>query len=355
MTIDDQVRILAVGDHFVPSTAYLEAANARGDGRLRLVVAELGGDKESQHTIQQQTENHGIDSVEPPSELFQAIREAQVLVVHFAPVPRGLLERAAALELVVVARNGLENVDLDYAKHRGIGVVNVHGRNANAVAELAVGLMIAESRNLARAHTSVVTGGWRKSFPLPSRELTGRCFGLVGFGAVGICLAARLRGFDPSEILVYDPYADQTAVTDLGGKTADLETVLRRGDFISLQARLSAETQHLIDEEQLSWMKPDSYLINVGRSRLVNTQALCRALEQGRLAGAGLDVFDDEPLGEHDPLRSLDNVTLTTHFGGDTLDTNIRSAGLALEAVVAWLDTSPTQRSGTSGQSQSAD
>lgn len=353
------MRILAVGDHFVPSTAYRAAFDApsdvseRSDVRqgslldpsepvgspeLSLTEVSWSPDKAEQHRLQQVMERQGPNAVSTDPEVLRAVADAEVLVVHFAPVGVELLAAAPRLRLVVVARAGLENVDIEAATARGVTVSGVAGRNASAVAELAVGLMLSECRNIARADASVKAGGWRKEFGAPMIELRDATVGLLGFGHVARQLVAKLAGFGP-RVLVHDPFVAPEAMRQAGVEPADFEEVFRCSDFVHVMARLTARTERFVGAEQFGWMKPNGYFLNTARSRLVDTDALYRALASGQIAGAGLDVFDSEPLPEDSPWRALDNVTFTTHYGGDTTGTVHTSAALVRDRIAEFHDT----------------
>jgi D-3-phosphoglycerate dehydrogenase len=331
------VHTLVVGDGFIPATAYAAALRDRlGPEFGPICTVDLAGDKTVQHERQQVMETQGPNAVDAPPEVLAAIDDVGVLCLHFAPVGEKLLAAADALRLVVVARTGLENVDVEAATARGIGVVPVYGRNAGAVAELQIGLMLAEARDIARADTSIRDGGWRKEFPGARIEIAGRTVGMVGFGHVGSHFARRLAGFR-CRLVAYDPYAPDTLLEACDvTRAATLDEVFAESDFVVVQVRHTAETDRFIGADQFALMKPDAYFINVARSRVVDTEALYAALADGRIAGAGLDVYDDEPLPRHSPWRRLDNVTLTTHFGGDTEETNTTSAALVADAVVEY-------------------
>ncbi len=327
------MRTLVIGDHFIPAQYYVDAfASLGGEGLLRTV--DWAGAKGEQHAAQQVMEVRGPEAVASPKEILDAVGDAEALALHFAPISRAVLDAGADLKAVVVARTGLENVDLEAATERGIAVVPVFGRNASAVAELAIGLMLSEARDISRADRSVKDGAWRKDFGGPGHEIGGGTVGLVGFGHVGRELAARLRGFEV-QLLVADPYVADDALAEYGAKRVDLDTVFRESDFVHVLARLTPETERFITARHFALMKPTGYFMNTSRSRLVDYDALYDALANGRIAGAGLDVFDSEPIDADNPFRALDNVTITTHFGGDTVTTNLRSARLVAEAIVS--------------------
>ncbi|MEU7060851.1 NAD(P)-dependent oxidoreductase [Streptomyces sp. NPDC046197] len=328
------VRVLIVGDRFIPAVPYADAlAEVCGPHFGPVHSVDWRGTKAEQHAAQQIMEWRGPEAVAVPGEIVDAVGEAEVLMVHFAPVPAAVLRAAPALRAVCVARTGLENVDVAAATARGVGVVPVFGRNASAVAELALALMLAEARNVARADASVKAGGWQKDFGRPGREIGDSTVGLVGMGHVGRAFAELLRGFGP-RVLAYDPYvSDDVLMRHAAVRAGDLDTVFRESDFVQLFARLTPETERFIGARQFALMKPTAYFVNTARSRLVDTDALYEALSGRRIAGAGLDVHDQEPLEVDSPWRRLDNVTITTHYAGDTTTTTLRSARLVAEAV----------------------
>lgn len=328
--------VLIVGDGFIPSAAYVDALAAL-DRSARVRTVEWAGAKADHHAAQALMEVSGPDVVPVPPEILEAMPRARALGLHFAPVARALIEAAPDLGLIAVARTGLENIDVEAATQRGIGVVQALGRNASAVAELQLGLMIAEARNIARADASIRAGGWRKEFPGARIEIGGRTVGMIGFGQVGGHFARRLSGFEAT-LLAYDPYTPPETLAASGVEAVErLLDVFARSDFIVVQARLSPETDRFIGAEHFAAMAPHAYFVNVSRSRLVDYDALYEALAAGRISGAALDVFDDEPLPTGSPWRTLDNVTMTTHFGGDTDDTNRTSAALVAAAIDEFL------------------
>jgi D-3-phosphoglycerate dehydrogenase len=332
---------LVIGDGFIPAQSYTEAFTALPDTAelVGLRTVDWSGAKARHHELQQVMEVSGANAVPAPAELLAAVSDAQALCLHFAPIGQELIAAAPGLKLVSVARTGLENVDLKMATERGIGVVPALGRNAGAVAELQIGLMLAEARNIARADASIKNGLWRKDFPGARIEIADSTVGMIGFGHVGRIFSRRLAGFGP-RLLAFDPYADDAALAELGVQRAEtLEQVFAEADFIAVQARHTPQTERFIGAAQFALMKPGAYFINVSRSRLVDTGALLQVLQAGTISGAGLDVFDDEPLPADSPWRSLDNVTMTTHFGGDTASTNRTSARLVAAAVLEFART----------------
>lgn len=329
------MEVLCVGDLFLSSERFREAIEkemGEGFGPIR-EVSWAGETAEDQHHLQQLMEQEGPEAVPVPEEIVEALGEAEALVVHFAPVSEAVLDAGPNLKAVIVARAGFENVNVEAASARGIAVVNLQGRNASSVAEQALGLMLAETRSIARSDRGIRAGGWPKEFPQEPYDLSGCTVGLIGFGQVARQLASRLSGFGVT-LLVYDPYVDEETISSHGGeKVEDLNAIFREGDFVSLHARLSEETSRFIGREHFELMKPTAFFINTARSRMVRYDDLLEALREGRIAGAGLDVHDDEPLEEGSPWLELENVTLTPHVAGSTSSAWDNSVRMVAEAV----------------------
>ena len=330
------MEVLCVGDLFVPSEELrkaIEGEMGEGFGPVREVAWAGGESAEDQHHVQQIMEKDGPEAAPTPEEIVEAVGDAEVMALHFAPIPEAVLDAGPDLKAVIVARAGFENVNVEAASERGIAVVNLQGRNAPAVAEQTVALMLAEARDIARSDAGIKAGRWPKEFPGPVYELGGRTVGVIGFGYVGRHLARRLSGFDV-KLLVHDPYVDAPTIASYGGeKVAGLERIFREADFVTVHARLTDETRRFIGREQFDLMKPTAYFVNNARSRMVRYDDLLEVLKEGRIAGAALDVFDDEPLPEGSPWLGLENVTFTPHIAGSTLDTWESTVRMVAEAV----------------------
>ena len=313
------MKLLAISDTYIPAEYFCQ-----GLSRLAPLGVEVEVRRWEHPTlVDLQEANLAIEKGGPgavplPAEVVREIADFQVLVVQFAPVSGPLIEAARNLKVIGVLRSGTENVDVAVATGRGICVMNTPGRNARAVAECAMGLILTEIRNLARSHAKLKAGQWSRIFPnsdcIP--ELCDRTVGLVGYGAVGRLMAGYLTAFG-ARIVAYDPYCQGDPAP---ARLVDLETLLRESDVVSVHARLTEENYHLIGREQLSLMKPTAVLVNTARSGLVDEQALAEALRGRRIIGAAIDVFDREPIGPDHPLVALDNVTITPHLAGSTID-----------------------------------
>jgi D-3-phosphoglycerate dehydrogenase / 2-oxoglutarate reductase len=313
------MRLVGIGDPFIPHRHIAEgfAPVAAQGVEVRTFDWKLSGFQELQE-INLAVEKGGAAAYTPPPAVFDAVAQADILVTQFCPVPAALLDAAPDLKVVGVLRAGVENVDVAAATSRGILVLNTPGRNADAVADFAVGLLICEARNIARGHHGLKAGRWLREYPNSGHipDLPGKTVGIVGFGDIGRRVARRLSGFD-MRILAYDPFVKGAPE---GVTLVDLPKLMEESDFVTVHARLTRETEGLIGRELISRMKPTAYIVNTSRSALIDEGALHAALVQGRLAGAALDVFDREPPGAEYPLVALPNVTITPHMAGGSND-----------------------------------
>ncbi|MCK4983565.1 MAG: 2-hydroxyacid dehydrogenase [Victivallaceae bacterium] len=315
------MKIYGIGDLFIPAE-YIE--NGFRKNKLKAQTFDWGIDTfEKLQKINLLIEQKGCEAYEVEDCLLEKIKDAEILITQFCPVNRKVIDNCQNLKIIGVLRGGYENINIDYAASKAIKVFNTPGRNADAVADFTVGAIICEARNIARGHYGIKTGKWIREYSnsgiIP--DLPGRTVGLIGFGETGRKTAQRLRGFD-MDILVFDPYAKEFPeyVTPV-----EMNDLMSKADFVSLHARLTEANKHLINAEMLDLMKSNSYLINTSRAGLVDEGALYNALESGKIAGAFLDVFEDEPPGLEHPLVQLDNVTLTPHMAGGSNDAFLNS------------------------------
>ena len=255
-------------------------------------------------------------------------------------ITREQMEKSGG-RLKIIARTGVgvdpSRVDLDAAREFKIWVTNMPGSNAVSVAELAFGQMIALARHTFEANRAVRENRWSDYLSYIGTELAGKTIGIVGMGNIGTRMAIRARAFEMN-FLVSDPYIPESHVTALGGKLTSLEELLRNADFVTLHCPLTAETKRMIDEPRLGLMKPSAYLINAARGGVVSEDALWRALKEKKIAGAALDVVENEPLRQDHPLLQLDNVIFTPHIGAMTLEASKRGEWGAAEEVIRVLE-----------------
>jgi D-3-phosphoglycerate dehydrogenase len=254
-----------------------------------------------------------------PDDIIAFIGDAPILVTHLAPLSAAMMDRLPQLRLVAVSRGGPVNIDIGAARHRGIKVVNTPGRNASAVAEFAIGAILAQTRMITRGHDALRRGDWRGD--LYRADL------LKAFGC---------------RILVCDPYV-QLAVDDLrdGVEQVSLDRLLAQSDVVTLHPRVTDETRGMIGRAQFAAMKPGSFFVNTARGPLVDYQALYDALISNHLRGAAIETFAIEPVPPDWPLLQLQNVTLTPHIAGASVKTVRIAARSAAEEVRRYLSGEP--------------
>jgi D-3-phosphoglycerate dehydrogenase/(S)-sulfolactate dehydrogenase len=281
---------------------------------------------------------HGCDLAYDPelwnkTELMREAEEADALIVrNQTRVDERLLRRARRLKVIGRFGVGLDNIDLAAAGERGIAVVSAGNANANAVAEYVIAAMFHACRELHEAAASVRRGEWdRKRFT--RSELAGKTLGLIGFGETGRRTAEKAKALG-MRVLCYDPYVPAEVPAALGVAAASREDVLRRSDFVSLHVPLTPATRRLIGAGALALMKRTAVLINTSRGAVVDEQALYEALAAERLAGAWLDVLEEEPPAPDHPLRRLPNCRITPHIAGLTEESQERTAEIVSRAVL---------------------
>lgn len=309
---------------------------------LELVEKIVGEDELAYQHSMLSVEVNGPDNTPINEAVFDAVRDAEIILTHFAPISRKLIEAAPELKVIGTMRTGMENINLAAAAERGIQVINAPGRAATAVADYTVAGMICEMRNIARTNADIKNGGWEKKFPnrAYSDNMCNFKVGLVGFGDIGHKIAKRLAGFGTA-VMAYDPYCPDDRIRECGVEPVSLDELLERADFVSLHARLCPETQNMFGREQFAKMKPTAFFINTARAGLVDEEALVEALQQKKIGGAMLDVFREEPLPVDHPLRKLDNVTLTAHMAGTCRGTFSSSVEIVTDDLKLYMQGKP--------------
>jgi D-3-phosphoglycerate dehydrogenase len=244
-------------------------------------------------------------------DVAEACRDADALLVTFAPVGRRALAGLSRCRIVVRYGVGYDTLDVAAATERGVMVSNVPDYCVGEVADHTLALLLCLSRQICQLDARIRTQGW--SGPLqPVPRLEGRVLGIIGLGRIGRAVAARARGFG-LRIIACDPYVSADVFPAMGVEPVGLEALLRSADIVTLHTPLTRETRGLIRKDTLRQMKATALLVNTSRGGVVNGEDLAEALRDGRLAGAGLDVFDTEPLPTDHPLRGIPNVLITPH------------------------------------------
>ncbi len=240
-----------------------------------------------------------------------------------------------ASRLKVIARYGVgvDAVDLQAARQKGIIVTNTPGANSRSVAELTVGLMLSLARSIPSAASATRSGGWPR---LSGISLQGKVIGLLGFGAIGRTVTSLLSGFETT-VLAYDPIVTPEQASELGAALTTLEEIIRQADIVSLHCPLTADTRQMVNAGFLGAMKPGAYLINTARGELVDEPALLAALEFGILGGAALDVFASQPPEVDNPLLSHPRLVATPHMGAHTDGATNAMGWMALNDCLAVL------------------
>jgi D-3-phosphoglycerate dehydrogenase / 2-oxoglutarate reductase len=270
------------------------------------------------------------------------VANADVVLVGGATLSREMIEGATRLKFIQKWGIGVDKIDTAAARAAGIPVAITAGANAGPVAELAIALMLAVYRRIPFADRNLREGIWLKpEMRSWCYQLDGKTIGLLGFGAISRMVAHRLRGFDV-QIIYYDlNRADRVTERTLRATYVSLDDLLRRSDIVSLHTPLTERTRHLIDREAIAKMRDGAVLINTARGGIVDEDALCDALEAGKLLGAGLDAFEVEPLSPASRLAKLDRVVLTPHAGGGVFDNVANVAEHALGNIGKFLRREP--------------
>jgi Phosphoglycerate dehydrogenase and related dehydrogenases len=313
------MKIVGIGDSLIPES-YIKKGfiNFENQG---IDVETIQWNLESYEELQNinlMVETGGSEAYEPPKYIFHAVKDADIIITQFCPITKKLIDYCSNLKVIGVLRGGYENINLKYADEKGIIVFNTPGRNANAVADFTVGLLISECRNISKSHLNLKDGKWVRDYTNAASvpDLADKVAGIIGFGEIGRKVAKRLASFD-MKVVAYDPFfKGKVEYVEM----VSLEKLMKISDFVTLHARLTKETERLINKDLLNLMKPTAYLINSARSGLVDEGALYDALKNKRIIGAALDVFDKEPPGKDYPLVTLENVTVTPHLAGGTKD-----------------------------------
>jgi D-3-phosphoglycerate dehydrogenase/(S)-sulfolactate dehydrogenase len=262
-------------------------------------------------------------------EMIAALQGADGIICSSDPLSARVIESTDKLKVISRTGVGYNTVDVKAATSRRIPVCILPGANRHAVAEYTFTLMLACARKLLQNLAEVEKGGWTNHNGV---ELAGKTLGIVGLGTIGKEVAQRARAFE-MRLLANDPVRDEQFAEAFGVTYVPLEQLLRESDFVTLHCFLDKSTRHLINGERLRLMKPTAILVNTARGGVVVSVALSRAIQENRIAGAGLDVHEQEPLGES-PLRGLPNVLLSPHAAAATVEFRDRSPLLAADAVI---------------------
>ncbi|GAA2076431.1 2-hydroxyacid dehydrogenase [Streptomyces albiaxialis] len=332
-------KVLASGDHFIAPGLFVDA--------LREAAPGIELDFRTQTTPWPLTPFGPVGNVKEASgteeELLEALGDAEIALIQMAPFTAEVIEKAPHLKLIGVARGGPVNVDVAAATKAGIPVTFTPGRNAAAAAEFALGLMLAALRRIPSSDAELKKGVWRGDYYAIENagiELDGTTVGLVGYGAIGSIVARVLNAFG-SRVLVHDPYCDPAKAAADGVELTGLEDLLRRSSVVSLHARVTPETRHMLNAGNLSLLPEGAVLVNSARGELMDYAPLPDMLRSGHLGALALDVYDVEPPPADWPLHHAPNVITTPHLAGATRQTADRAAAITAGEAARFLRGEP--------------
>jgi len=331
------LKVAVLGDNFMQSDAFRSALSKKMPTGLDINVYDLPFPDEP---VVQRSDDPAFSEIKEfqgaADHIVQNAKGATALITHVAPLTKSILDQLPELKFVGVSRGGPVNVDRTELQSRGIRLVNTPGRNASAVAEFTLGVLLSETRNIAYAHEAMKNNVWRGDLyraDVQRKELSSMTVGLVGYSHIGKRVGQLLKAFS-SRILVADPYVtlDQ-ADRDYGVEQMELHELLPQCDAVSLHLLATQETVGLFGRENLKRMKPGSVLINTSRGSLIDEDELVAVLKSGQLSGAALDTYHTEPLPASSALLQLPNVLLTPHIAGASGTTVTIAADMIAEEL----------------------
>jgi len=296
---------------------------------MKILVA----DKISDEAIKMLKEKHEVVFSElDPEGLLNEIGKYDALVVRSrTKVTKEVINKGKNLKVIGRAGVGVDNIDVPEATKRKIPVVNAPGGATVSVAELTFAHMLSLARNLSKSDKTMKNGEWEKK-TLKGTELCDKTLGLIGSGRIGTEVGKMAIAFG-MKVIVYDPYLSKETAEEQGFELADLDSLLKNSDFISIHTPLTDETKKMIDEKEFKKMKNTAFIVNCARGGIIDENALYNSLKEGKIRGAALDVYENEP-PKNSPLLTLDNIVFTPHIGASTKEAQIRAGTITAEQVL---------------------
>ena len=334
------MKCVAVGDMMIPSIYF------RRELEKSSIIDEFickswkeNSSKDDFREVIRKIETQGACAFEVEDEITELMKKADVIFVHQCPVSKEVIKEAENLKYILSCRGGVENIDMEAAKEKGVKVINCPSHNAYAVAEYTIGMILNELRNITRACMALKSGEWREKYQNSETltEVRSQTIGIIGFGTIGRLVIERLKGFHPT-ILVHDPFADEDKIREEGCKPVTKEELLKRSDVVTIHARINAGDPPIIGKEEFGQMKETAYLINTARAVAVDMKELYHALSEHKIMGAAIDVFPTEPVTKDEPLLKLDNITVTNHQGGATVESYVKAPEMVLDMLKQTLE-----------------
>jgi len=248
-------------------------------------------------------------------EVINVCKDADGIMVNLAPMPAEVINKLERCKVIARYGVGYDNVDVAACTQKGIYLANVPDYCAEEVSDQALALLMACARKVARRDAQVRAGQWNIGSADPIYRIAGKTFTFLGFGMIGRCLYRKIKGFDFSRILIYDPFIDAETIRSLGAEKVEWEEALKNGDFISVHMPLNDKTRGTIDASAFNLMKSSAIIINTSRGPVIDEKALIEALTKGKINSAGLDVHSKEPLDKDSPFMRIENCVLSDHVG----------------------------------------
>ena len=347
--ISSPQNIVVIGDMYVSTDVMVESLE-KSKINCGKITQLFWGDYDKTHFAenQQNLENHGSDTAPIAEGLEEAIVDADIVMTHFSPIPKYIIEKGKNLKLILTSRGGVEHINVKEASNHNIPVFNVI-RNAEPVADFALGLMLDITRNITLSDKFIRNGQWMHEYYNTGqiKLFNGHLVGLVGIGNVGAAIARRLNALGVS-IIAYDSFVSEERLAQQGlgfiKKVETMEDVFKKADIVSLHLRLTPETEGIINEDYFKLMKKTAYFINTARGGLIDEDALITSLQKGYFKGAALDVVKKEPIPSDSPLIKMDNVLLTSHIAGMSEDAVPKSPFLLMAELDRYFETGVTNR-----------
>lgn len=334
----DPQKIVVIGDTYVDPDTMIVAITKSKIKVDHIVKLFWGEDNKEIFTKRAlNIEKNGPEVESYVEGLEEAIKDADIIFNHHSPIPRSIIEKSNNLKAILTCRGGMEHICLDAASERNIPVINVI-RNSEPVADFALGLIIALSRNIVFSHEELKKGKWNRNFPNANMttSLSKLKVGLVGLGNIGVEVALRLKALGVN-IIAYDNYIskERLKLYDLQEieMVPTLDVIFKEADLISLHLRLTDNNYKMINKKYFSLMKPTAFFVNTSRGGLVEQEDLIHVLKEHTIAGAAIDVFDKEPIGLDDGFAELDNVIITPHIAAMTADAVSQSPFMLIKEV----------------------
>lgn len=329
--------IAIIGDHFMLPEAFKEKIEALCGDKVMITTTKSNWPNEP---MEHGYAVKGMDGLKEyfgtADDVVDFVGDAEILVTQLAPMSRLMFERLPSLKMIAVSRGGPVNIDMAAAKDHNVLIVNTPGRNASAVAEFTIGAILAETRKIREGHEDLRAGIWRGDLyraDLTGRELNEMTVGVIGYGNIGTRVVRLLRAFG-CKIFVHDPYIQlSTDDVEAGVQLAPLDDLLRESDIVTIHARVTDETRHMMNADAFGKMKQGSLFVNTARGPLCNYDDLYHALTEGHISSAMLETFSVEPPPADWELLKLPNVTLTPHIAGASVRTVTYAAEQAAEEV----------------------